>query len=277
MTTATQKPSTQTNKLLQNRVALVTGASRGIGAAIALVLAEHGAAVGINYHSNKDAAQQVVDKISNAGGKAVAVQADVRDRGEVESMVQQVTEAFGAVDTLVLNANALFKIAPFTEQTWSEFEDKLVGELNVPPEVVRAAASSKLKSAFYPCKAVVPSMIERQNGCIIAMSSMTSRHPDLGFSAHTTAKSGLDGFVKSLAEELELEGIRVNAIAPGVTLTDALDSQSQEWKDSMAEQTPLRRNAQPEDIAGAVLLLASEQAKFITGAYLMVNGGIEML
>ena len=262
MTTATQKPSAQTTKLLQNRVALVTGASRGIGAAIALLLAEHGAAVGINYHSNKDAAQQVVDAIASNGGKALAVQADVRDRGEVESMVQQLSEAFGAVDTLVLNANALFKIAPFTEQTWSEFEDKLVGEI---------------KSAFYPCKTVVPSMIERQNGCIIAMSSMTSRHPDPGFSAHTTAKSGLDGFVKSLAEELGPEGIRVNVIAPGVTLTDATNSQPQEWKDSMAEQTPLRRNAQPEDIAGAVLLLASEQAKFITGAYLMVNGGIEML
>lgn len=251
----------QATRLLENRVAIITGASRGIGAAIALLFAEHGAAVGINYHSNQAAAQQVVDAIASRGGKALAVQADVREMVQVESMVQQVTEAFGVVDTLVLNANTSFKIAPFIEQAWEEFEAKLVGEL---------------KSAFYPCKAVVPSMIEHKRGCIVAISSITSRHADPGFSAHTTAKSGLDGFVKSLATELGPHGIRVNAIAPGVTLTDALASQPQEWKDQVAQVTPLRRNAQPEDIAGAVLLLASEPAKFITGTYLMVNGGAQM-
>lgn len=257
----TEKPI-QAARLLENRVAIITGASRGIGAAIALLFAQHGAAVGINYRGNQAAAQQVVDAIASVGGKALAVQADVREMSQVESMVQQVTEAFGAVDTLVLNANASFKIAPFIEQSWEEFEAKLVGEL---------------QSAFHPCKAVVPSMIEHQRGCIIAISSITSRHADPGFSAHTTAKSGLDGFVKSLATELGPHGIRVNAIAPGVTLTDALSSQPQEWKDSVAGQTPLRRNGQPEDIAGAVLLLASEPARFITGTYLMVNGGSQML
>ncbi len=254
--------TTQTAKLLQNRVAIVTGSSRGIGAAIAKLFAEHGAAVGINYHSSKDAAQEVVDDIVSGGGKAIAVQADVRDKTQVESMVKQVKEAFGDVDTLVLNANASFKIAPLMEQSWEEFEAKLTAEL---------------KSAFYPCKAVVPSMVENKSGCIIAISSITSRHADSGFSAHTTAKSGIDGFVKSLATELGPQGIRVNAVAPGVTLTDALSDQPQEWKDSIAEQTPLRRNAQPEDIAGGVLLLASEPARFITGTYLMVNGGSQML
>lgn len=262
MSASVQIQNSQTTPLLQNRVALVTGASRGIGAAIAKLFAAQGAAVGINYHSNQSAAQTVVDEIANAGGKAIAVQADVRDRQQVELMVQRVTEAFGAIDTLVLNANASFKIAPFLEQTWEEFEAKLVGEL---------------KSAFIPCKAVVPSMIEQQRGCIIAISSITSRHADPGFSAHTTAKSGLDGFVKSLATELGPHGIRVNAIAPGVTLTDALSSQPQDWKDSVAQMTPLRRNGQPEDVAGAVLLLASEPARFITGTYLMVNGGSQML
>lgn len=198
--------------------------------------------------SNEATARQLVDAIANDGGKAVAVQADVRDMQQVESMLKQGTETFGAIDTLVLNANASFKIAPFMEQTWEEFEAKLVGEL---------------KSAFYPCKAVVPSMIEHKRGCIIAISSIASRHADEGFSAHTTAKSALDGVV--------------NAIAPGVTLTDALASQPQEWKDQVAQMTPLRRNGQPEDIAGAVLLLASEPARFITGNYLMVNGGSQML
>ena len=263
MTNATQtEQSAQNSKLLQNRVAIISGSSRGIGAAIAKLFAEHGAAVGINYYSSKDAAREVVDEIVSRGGKAIAVQANVNDVAQVESMVQQVSKTFGEIDTLVLNANASFKIAPFMEQSWEDFEAKLTGEL---------------KSAFYPCKAVVPSMIEHKRGCIIAISSMASRHADPGFSAHTTAKSGIDGFVKSLATELGPQGIRVNAIAPGATLTDALESQSQEWKDNMAQQTPLQRNAVPEDIAGSVLMMASEHAKFITGAYLMVNGGIHML
>jgi len=262
MTTAQIEPSTQTAKLLQNRVALVTGASRGIGAAISKLLGQQGASIGVNHHSNEAAAQEVVDAITSMGGKAIAVRGDVREKDQVEAAVQQVTEALGAIDTLVLNANAGFKIAPFMEQTWEDFEAKLAGEL---------------KSAFYPCQAIIPSMIEHQRGCIIAISSITSRHADEGFSARTTAKSGLDGFVKSLATELGQHGIRVNAIAPGVTLTDALSSQPQEWKDSVAQMTPPRRNGQPEDIAGAVLLLASEQAGFITGTYLMVNGGSQML
>ncbi|MDY6898317.1 MAG: SDR family NAD(P)-dependent oxidoreductase, partial [Cyanobacteriota bacterium] len=130
--------SLETGKLLQNRVVLITGASRGIGAAIAKLFAQHGAAVGVNYHSSEDAAKEVVEAIGSAGGKAMTVQADVRDKQQVESMVKQVTERFGAIDTLVLNANASFKIAPFMEQTWEEFDAKLTAEI---------------KSAFYPCKA----------------------------------------------------------------------------------------------------------------------------
>ena len=259
--TSIQTKSSSTAKLLQNRVALITGASKGIGAAIAKLFAQHGAAVGINYRSSEEEAQQVVDEIVNDGGKAIAVRADVLDKEQVESMFGQVTAEFGAIDTLVLNANMPFTIAPFIEQTWSEFEGKLTGEL---------------KAAFYPCQAVVPSMIEHKRGCIIAISSITSRHADPSFSAHTTAKSGLDGFVKSLATELGQYNIRVNAIAPGVTLTDPVSAQPQEWLDSRAEETPMKRNAQPEEIAGGVLLLASEPAGFITGTYLMVNGGSQM-
>ena len=258
MTAIQTSPNT---KLLRNRVALITGASKGIGAAIAKLFAQQGAAVGVNYRSSKDAAQQVVTEITNDGGEAIAVQADVLDPQQVESMVNTVTEELGTIDTLVLNANMPFTIAPFMEQSWSEFEQKLTGEL---------------KAAFHACQAVVPKMIERQHGCIIAISSITSRNADPCFSAHTTAKSGLDGFVKSLATELGQHGIRVNAIAPGVTLTDPVAAQPQEWLDRRAEETPMKRNAQPEDIAGGVLLLASEAAEFITGTYLMVNGGSQM-
>ncbi|MBW4636730.1 MAG: SDR family oxidoreductase [Gloeocapsa sp. UFS-A4-WI-NPMV-4B04] len=145
---------------------------------------------------------------------------------------------------------------------WQDFENKLLGEL---------------KGAFYPCKAVVPAMIEQKRGCIIAVSSSLSRYPSEGFCAHSTAKSGLDGFVKSLAVELGPHSIRVNAVAPGLTQTDATASQPQQQKDAIAQMTPLQRIGHPEDIAGAILLLASEQARFITGAYLPVSGGIQML
>lgn len=260
--TQTQDNQHSESKLMTGRVALVTGASRGIGAATAKLLARHGAAVGVNYFGNEAAAQQVVDAIAADDGKAVAVKADVRDTSQVEAMVKQVSEAFGFIDTLVLNANASFAIAPFVDYQWQDFENKLLGEL---------------KGAFYPCKAVVPAMIEQKRGCIIAVSSGLSRYPSEGFCAHSTAKSGLDGFVKSLAVELGPHSIRVNAVAPGLTQTDATASQPQQHKDAIAGMTPLQRIGHPEDIAGAILLLASEQARFITGAYLPVSGGIQML
>ncbi|WP_199338805.1 MULTISPECIES: SDR family NAD(P)-dependent oxidoreductase [Nostoc] len=250
-----------TTKLMTNRVALVTGASRGIGAEIAKLFGRHGAAVGVNYYSNEAAAQSVVDAIVTEGGKAVAVKADVKDPRQVEVMVQQVVEALGAIDTLVLNAAGSFKVAPFTEYSWEDFEAKLLGEV---------------KSTFHPVKAVAPAMIEQKRGCIIVMSSEYSRFAGQGFSAHSTAKSALDGLVKSLAFELGPHGIRVNAVSPGLTITDASAFVPQERRDAIAQMTPLRRIGVPEDIAGAVLLLASEQARFITGAYLPVNGGIFM-
>jgi 3-oxoacyl-[acyl-carrier protein] reductase len=248
--------------LMKGRVALITGASRGIGAATAKLLAQQGAAVGVNYYSSEGAAQEVVEAIASAGGKALAVKADVREVQQVEAMVQQVTEALGAIDTLVINAHAAFAIAPFVDHPWEDFEAKLLGEL---------------KAAFFPCKAVVPSMIEHKRGCIIAVSSAVSRQPSPGFCAHATAKSGLDGFIKSLALELGEHGIRVNAVAPGLTITDATAFIPQEQKDAVAQTIPLKRNGFPEDVARAILMLASEEARFITGAYLPVSGGIQML
>ena len=247
---------------MKERVVLITGASRGIGAASAKLLGSHGAAIGVNYYSNESAAQQVVDDIVGAGGRAMAVKGDVREMSQVEAMVQQVTEDFGDIDTLVLNANTALEIALFVDYKWEDFEARLVEEL---------------KGAFFPCKAVVPSMIEHQRGCIIAISSFSSRQPTEGFCAVSTSKSGLDGFIKSLALELGSHNIRVNAIAPGMTVTNAIASLSQEQKDTVASMTPLKRNGLPEDVAGAIFLLASEEARFITGAYLPVSGGIQML
>jgi 3-oxoacyl-[acyl-carrier protein] reductase len=248
--------------LMQDRIALVTGASRGIGAATARLLAAHGAAVAVNYRKSEKAARDVVAAIEGAGGRAVAVQTDVRDQAQVETMVKRVKAELGPIDTLVLNASIQFPVVPFTEYPWEAFQAKLVGEL---------AAS------FFCCKAVVPAMIERGGGCIVAVSSGLSRHPGKGFCAHSTAKSGLDGFAKSLALELGPHGIRVNVVAPGLTITDATAFLPQEAKAASARMTPLGRNAQPEDIAGVILTMAAETTGFVTGAYVPVSGGSLML
>ena len=248
--------------MMKDRIVLVTGASRGIGAATAKLLAAHGAAVAVNFYRNEEAANKVVAAIGAAGGRAVAVQADVRDQAEVEAMVERVAGELGFVDTLVINASIEFPVAPFMEYPWEAFQAKLVGELS---------------AAFFCCRAVVPAMIEHGRGSIVAVSSGLSRHPGQGFCAHSTAKSGLDAFVRSLALELGPHGIRINAVAPGLTITDATAFLPQEAKDASASATPLGRNAEPEDIAGVVLAMASDATAFVTGAYVPVSGGTLML
>jgi 3-oxoacyl-[acyl-carrier protein] reductase len=248
--------------LLENRVALVTGASRGIGAATAGALARHGASVGVNYFRSEEAAREVVNAIAAAGGRAVALRGDAREPADLALLADRAEADLGPVDTLVLNANISFSRTSFEEYRWEDFEAKLVGELG---------------AAFHACKVFVPRMLQRERGCIIAVSSVLSRQPAPGFCAHSTAKSGLDAFMKSLAQELGPAGIRVNVVAPGLTLTDATADQPGGMKDAVARATPLRRNALAEDVAGAVVMLASEEARFVTGAYLSVSGGIQML
>lgn len=248
--------------LLENRVVLVTGASRGIGAATAKLLAANGAAVGVNYFRSEAPARALVAEIEAVGGRGVALAADVRDRMQVEAMVATLATTFGPVDTLVVNASIGFPVKPFTDFEWADFEAKLIGEM---------------KAAFNCCQAVTPSMIARRQGCIIAISSGLSRHAGPGFVAHSTAKSGLDAFVRALALELGPHGIRVNTVAPGLTLTDATAWIPEEHKEASAMATPMGRNGLPEDIAGAVLMMASDYSGFVTGSYLPVSGGVLML
>jgi 3-oxoacyl-[acyl-carrier protein] reductase len=244
--------------MLRNRVVLVTGASRGIGAATARLLGQNGAAVAVNYFQSEAPARALVEELRAKDRRAVAVRADVRDVGQVKAMVAEVERSLGAIDTLVANASIGFPIRPFIEYRWEDFQAKLVGEL---------AAS------FHCCQAVVPGMLARKAGCIILVSSGLSRHPGPGFCAHSTAKSGLDAFARALALELGPAGVRVNVVAPGATLTDAIAHIPQAARDAMAARTPMRRLGQPEDVAGAVLLLASDAARFVTGAYVPVSGG----
>ena len=248
--------------LLDGKVALITGASRGIGAATAIKLAENGASVAVNYNKSEDAALKTVKSIIDANGHAIALKADVFDKTESEQMVKDAENQLGKIDILVLNAGSTFKHAPFLEQTWEDFEFKVLNEL---------------KGSFWSVKAVLPSMIERKTGSIIIVSSGLSRSPGYGFSTHSTAKSALDGFAKSLAFELGPVGIRVNVVAPGLTLTDATSHMPQEQIQAAAILTPLQRVGLPEDVAGAILMFASDESRFITGNYLPVNGGQMMI
>ena len=248
--------------LLKNRIALITGSSRGIGAAIAKLFAEQGASVAVNYNHSKEAAENVIKEIKSKGGNAIAVKADVTDFGQVENMVKIITDKLGTIDTLIINASMKFKYAPFLEQNWEDIEQKVIGEV---------------KSFFNPCRLIIPSMIENHGGCIISISSGLSKRPGSGFVAHSAAKAALNMLTSSLAIELAQYGIRLNIVAPGLTLTDATSWHSEETKKRMAAANPMRRLGQPEDLAGAALLFASNYANYITGGYLPVDGGITTL
>jgi len=247
---------------LDGKIALVTGASRGIGAATAKLLAQNGAQVAVNYFQNEKAANKVVDVITKANGTAIALQADVRDREQVNGMIEEIETRLGTIDILILNAGAPVPWKPVAELTIEEFEGKVFDEV---------------RGFFYPAKAVMKGMIERREGCIVGISSGLSRYPGYGFSAHTTAKSAVDGMMKAMAFELGQHGIRVNVVSPGFTVTDATSWVPKEQVEAIARTTPLRRVGTPEDIAGAVLMMVSDETRFVQGAYLPVSGGVLML
>jgi 3-oxoacyl-[acyl-carrier protein] reductase len=248
--------------MMKNRVVLVTGASRGIGAATAKLLAKYGAAVAVNYLHSEPQARAVVEEIRGMDRRAVAVRADARDPAQVASMVAEAERALGPIDTLVVNASISFPIRPFVDYSWSDFQAKLDGELG---------------AAFHCCKAVVPGMLARKAGCIVAISSTLSRRPGPGFCAHSAAKSGLDGFARALALELGPQGIRVNVVAPGLTDTDATAGLPAAAREATLRGTPLGRIGQPDDVAGAVLAVCADTGRFLTGLYVPACGGAVML
>jgi len=247
---------------LKNKVALVTGASRGIGAASAKALAYHGAAVVINYIKSKDKAETLLEEIKQAGGNGMTFQADVRDQTAVNSMVDAALDQFGKLDILVNNANINFPIRPFVELAWDQIEAKILGEMK----------------ALYNCsQAVLKDMIKRKSGKLIFVSSSLSRFPGYGFSAHAAAKSAMDSMAKVMATELGPMGITVNVVGPGLTLTDATAGQPKEMHEQIAGITPLRRLGMPDDIAGVVLFLASSLSDYLSGEYIPVTGGSFMV
>ncbi|MBQ1890231.1 MAG: 3-oxoacyl-[Selenomonas sp.] len=230
--------------LLDGKVALVTGASRGIGRAIAIRLASEGAKVAINYAGNTAKAEEVKAEIEKNGGEAILVQADISSTEAVDAMVETVVEAFGQIDILVNNAGIT--------------RDGLL--MRMKDEDFDAVINTNLKGVFYCTKAVSKLMMKKRSGRIINMASVVGLMGNAGQANYAAAKAGVIGFSKSAAKELAARGINVNVVAPGFIATDMTAAMTDKAKEATLAGIPLKRMGQPEDVANAVLFLASDYA-----------------
>ena len=246
--------------LLDGKTALVTGASRGIGRAVALRLAEEGARVAINYAGNVKAAEEVKAAIEAAGGTAMLCRADIADSAAVEAMVDSVVKAFGAIDILVNNAGIT--------------RDTLL--MRMKNEDFEKVLDTNLKGVFYCTKAVSKLMMKKRAGRIVNMASVVGLVGNAGQTNYAAAKAGVIGFSKSAAKELASRGITVNVVAPGFIGTDMTAGLSEAVKEKALADIPLGKMGEPKDVANAVLFLASDQASYITGQVVNVDGGMVM-
>lgn len=243
---------------LEGKVALVTGASRGIGRAVALKLAEEGAKVAINFAGNLAKAEEVKATIESNGGEAILVQGNVADFEVVGDIVKKVVDAWGRIDILVNNAgitrdNLLLKMSE------SDFDEVI---------------ATNLKGVFNCTKAVTKLMMKQRGGRIVNMSSVVALMGNAGQTNYAAAKAGIIGFTKSAAKEFASRGVTVNAIAPGFIGTDMTSAIPEKIKDEMIKTIPVGRFGNPEDVANAVLFFASDDAAYITGQVICVDGGM---
>jgi 3-oxoacyl-[acyl-carrier protein] reductase len=246
---------------LENKVALVTGGSRGIGRAIALEFAARGAAVVVNYNKSPEAAEEVVKKIQEAGGKAAAHQADVSDFKQAEALIKFTIETFGDLSILVNNAGIT--------------RDQLI--MMMPEADWDAVINTNLKSTFNCSKAAVKHMMRKRTGRIINMASVAGQMGNGGQTNYSASKAGQIGFTKALAREVATRNITVNALAPGFVDTEILDAIPPETLENAIKVVPLGRKGKAEEIAYAAAFLASDQAAYITGQTLGIDGGIAMM
>jgi 3-oxoacyl-[acyl-carrier protein] reductase len=246
--------------MLEGKVALVTGASRGIGRAIALELARQGADVAVNYAGSEAAAREVANEITKLGRRSLVVRANVADSGEVEAMVKQTIEELGKLDILVNNAGIT--------------RDNLL--MRMKEEEFDEVIATNLKGVFNCIKAVTRPMMKARGGRIINISSVVGVMGNAGQANYVAAKAGVIGMTKSVARELASRGITVNAVAPGFIETDMTAVLSEDMKESLLGQVPLGRLGKPEDIANMVAFVASEKASYITGQVFHVDGGMYM-
>ena len=248
-------------------VVLVTGSGRGIGAAIARAFAAEKATIAVNFRHDEAAALKVVDECKDAGGDAIAIQADVTNARDVGMMVERIADELGPINVLVNNAFGPYAFDPeqrtiFGELDWSAYQTQFDGAVG---------------AAYQVCKAVLPHFRRHAKGSIVNIVTNLIARPVVPYHDYTTAKSALVGFSRKLAAELGPLGVRVNCVAPGLVYpTEGSAGTRAQFRDAIAAATPLRRIARPEDIAGPVLFLASDWSRFITGQVLFVDGGLVM-
>jgi 3-oxoacyl-[acyl-carrier protein] reductase len=246
--------------MLQDQVALVTGASRGIGKAIALELARQGAKVAVNYAGSEDKAEAVVQEIHELGGAAIKIQANVSNDEDVKRMVKTVVDEFGRLDILVNNAGIT--------------KDNLL--MRMKEEEFDSVIDTNLKGVFLCTKGVTRQMMKQKYGRIINVASIVGVSGNPGQANYVAAKAGVIGMTKSNAKELAARNIQVNAVAPGYIATDMTDALTDEQREQMLAMIPLKRLGEGEDVARVVRFLASKDAAYMTGQTLHVDGGMVM-
>lgn len=247
---------------LKGKIAVVTGASGEKGRAVCQALAKYGTKVVVHYFKNREGAMTLQDNIMDGGGEVSTIQADIRNQGDVKDLFNEVISKYGKVDILVNNAHAKISRNPFVKTTWEEHQAQL--------DVLT-------RGSYFCIQEALKIMLKNHQGSIINILNTQMNMPVKGYSSFSTAISSMVGLTRNLALEVGNNGVRVNMIAPGFTTTDKSEHAPSHVREKIIEQTPLKKLATPDDIANAVIFLASNLSSFITGGYLIVDGGVVML
>lgn len=246
-------------ELLADKVAIVTGAGRGIGSAVARALFDHGASVIVHYNKSRDEAEALARSL---GENAAAIQADLTSRPAAQALVEKAIARFGRIDVLVNNASSFHPDTRFEDDAWEAYLDEFNGVVG---------------ATFHVTRAVLPHMKAQGRGRIINFTASLLRRPAAGYGAHSAAKGAVLALTRTLARELGRYGITVNAVSPGMTMTEYSLSLPEKVKRNVSDQTPLGRLAQPEDVARVVVFYASDLAGFVTGAEIAPDGGLAVI